>query len=310
MSLEKLIEQRIDRLESVPDKLQTVIDKQDEKLFKQILKDLGALETKDGKIVASKDNLSKINAILENLKKTLFASDYLNAIKDFAGEIATQATLNNNILELTVGSFQDDEMFKATVKSAQHNALLLMDENAVAHNFLQPISELLTNSIVSNVSFTDAVESLRANMVGETALLSKYAKGIIKDTFSIADSQYTNILAKKHGIEFFRYDGGHIADTRLFCNERYGKIFHRDEIAKWGSGINTDPSIFSRPKFLYENKQGVKIYWEGMDYDTNSATIFSYKGGYTCQHALVMIATDYVPQSDKDRAKSLGFYTE
>jgi len=62
MPLEKLIQERIDRLESVPEKLITVIDKQEEKLFKQILKDLDGLKIVDGKIEASKDNLAKINS--------------------------------------------------------------------------------------------------------------------------------------------------------------------------------------------------------------------------------------------------------
>ena len=46
-----------------------------------------------------------------------------------------------------------------------------------------------------------------------------------------------------------------------------------------------------------------------MNEDTNSATIFSYLGGYNCQHILQPIATDYVPKEDIERARSLGYYT-
>lgn len=60
--------------------------------------------------------------------------------------------------------------------------------------------------------------------------------------------------------------------------------------------------------YINGRKGGVKIYWEGMNYDTTSSTIFSYVGGYQCNHVLVPIATEYVPKTDKLRAKELGFY--
>ena len=71
MTLEELIQQRIDRLENVPDTMLSVVDKESERLFKAALKRLGELETKDGKIVASRGNLAKINTILEDLKQVL-----------------------------------------------------------------------------------------------------------------------------------------------------------------------------------------------------------------------------------------------
>jgi len=300
MPLEKLIQERIDRLESVPEKLITVIDRQEEKLFKQILKDLDGLKIVDGKIEASKDNLAKINSILENLKRTLFGSDYLNAIKEFAGEIGSQAKLNNKILEQTIGTFEDSEMFKATVERSQMNALLLLDEGAVTNTLLQPIAQILTNSIVSNVSFQQAVATLRENMVGEKSLLGRYSKTIIKDAFSISDRQYNQLISKENGIEFYRYDGGKLKTTRYFCCVRSNKIYHYKEISSWGS----KPSLWNKGDATGCDK----LNGGGMNPDTNSSTIFSYLGGYNCQHILVPIATEYVPQSVKDEAKSKGYY--
>lgn len=300
MPLEKLIQERIDRLESVPEKLITVIDKQEEKLFKQILKDLDGLKIVDGKIEASKDNLAKINSILENLKRTLFGSDYLNAIKEFAGEIGSQAKLNNKILEQTIGTFEDSEMFKATVERSQVNALLLLDEGAVTNNLLQPIAQILTNSIVSNVSFQQAVATLRENMVGEKSLLGRYSKTIIKDAFSISDRQYNQLISKENGIEFYRYDGGKLKTTRYFCCVRSNKIYHYKEISSWGS----KPSLWNKGDATGCDK----LNGGGMNPDTNSSTIFSYLGGYNCQHILVPIATQYVPQSVKNEAQSKGYY--
>lgn len=310
-SLKELIEQRIDRLESVPNNLLSKIDKQNEVLFKTLLKELNSLDVKDGQIVTSTENLAKVGGIIEKLKDVLFGGEYVEAIKEFAVEINKQATLNNDILEKTIGSFEDSEVYNATIKSAQRNSLLLLDESAVNANLLEPLTQILTNSIVNNSSFTDAVEILRQNMTGEAALLSKYAGTYTKDAFAASDRQYSQLVSREHGIEFYRYDGGKVEDTREFCLERRNKIFHENEIKKWGENINTRPGEFIRPAKspVYTNKNGVKLYWEGENYDTNSATIFSYVGGYFCAHILVPVATEYVPEADIERAISLGFYS-
>jgi len=308
MALKELIKERLDRLESVPESLKTVIDKENELLFKKMLEQLSRLESKDGKIVVSKRNLAIVNSIIDELKDSFFNGDYLDAIKQFAAEIQIQANLNNSILSATVGSFTDDLLYRNTIRAAQENALLLMDENAVTKNFFQPLQELLTTATISNISYLDAVEMLRQNMVGENSIFSRYAGQIVKDTFAVSDRQYVQLTAKMNGIEFFRYDGGHVKETRVFCDERYGKIYHEKEIEQWGAFHKTSGE-FTRPQFLYETKAGIKIYWEGMNYDTNSATIKSFLGGYNCMHVLVPLATEYVPETDKSRAKALGFYT-
>lgn len=310
MTLKDLIEEKGKRLDAIPADLISVIEKQEEKVFKQVLKDLDKLEVKDGKITASKKNLSLINGILENLKKVLLGSDYLEAIKTFAKEIGTQAKMTNQIMEKTVSDFTDDEIFNQTVKASQTNALALLDESAIESNFLQPIAEILTNSIISETRFTDAIETLRSSMVGENAIYSKYAKTYVKDAFAVADRQYSELVAKRSGIEFYRYVGPEVEGTRDFCRERVGMVFHRGEIEDWGRFKNTDRTLFDYPKKIYTTKAGVDIYWAGMNYNTNSANIFSYVGGYECNHFLSPIATLLVDKKDKERAKRLGYYKE
>lgn len=301
MSLEKLIQKRIDRLESVPDNLLTVIDKQDERLFKQLLSDLESLKTVDGKIVASKENLAKINGILENLKKALFNSDYLDAIKEFAKEIGTQAQINNDILEATVGTFTDDELYKAVVQKSQVNALQLLDDGAISENLLKPLAEILTNSVVSETGYTKAVTLLKENLTGENALLKRYAGTFVKDAFSIADAQYSELVTRNHNIEFYRYDGGRIKGTRYFCCVRAGNIYHRKEIESWGD----KESLWNNPK---NGGSCDKAHGGGRNPNTNAQTIFSYRGGYGCLHIFVPVFNDYVPEKDKERARSLGYF--
>jgi len=303
MTLDKLIEKRIERLESVPDKLLSVIDKQEDVLLKTILKDIESLKVEEGKIVASKENLSKINGILENLKRTLFGSDYLEAVKEFAKEIGVQAKINNDILDKTVEGFEDDELYKAVVKQTQYNTLLLLDESAVGQQLLRPIAQVLTNAVATSLPYTKAVSMLKDNLTGENAVLKRYAGTYVKDAFSISDAQYTELITKDYGIEFYRYSGLRVENTRYFCCVRYGKIFHRKEIEEWGR----NPKLWDNPK---DGGTCGKAHGGGRNPNTNSGTIFSYRGGYNCNHIFVPIFNDYVPKADKDRAAALGYYSE
>jgi len=194
-------------------------------------------------------------------------------------------------------------MFKATVENSQRNALMLLDENAVVSRFLQPITEILSNSTVQATSIAQSVKSLQNSMTGDNAQYSKYAKTYVKDAFSIADRQYNDLISRENGIEFYRYDGNKIKTTRYFCCVRANGIYHRNEIASWGN----KPNLWNN-----SGKEGKceKTSSGGRNPDTNNSTIFSYLGGYNCRHILVPIATEFVPQKDRVRAILEGWYKE
>lgn len=303
-TLKQLINQRIKRLDSVPATLQTAIEKQQEKVFKQLLKDLNALEIEDGKYVASKENLGKISAITEQLKQNLFNKEYLEAIKSFALEIQVQAKLTNQIMS-ELGDFDDSDLYKAIVKKSQQNALLLLDEKAISAEIVQPLSELLTNSVVQKVGYLDAVESLRTFMVGNgevSGKLSAYVGTYVKDAFAVSDRQYASLVSEDIGFEFYEYSGGKTKGSRYFCCVRKEKIFHKKEIEEWGK----DKNLWNKPKNAGTcgDQHG-----GGRNPNTNESTIFSYLGGYGCVDVLIPVATKYVPDKDIERARGLGFYS-
>jgi len=304
--LKELIERRVKRIETVPDKLLSSIDKANELLFKQMLKELNGLTISEGKYEATADNLARINAIVEALKKALFGSEYIEAVKEFASEIKAQAELNNAIMKATVETFTDEELYKSAVKQAQINAISLLDESAVSNEILKPLAEILTNSIVTGTSYTDTIESLRKVMTGDTAYFKRYAQTYVKDAFAISDRQYVQLTSEQYEIEFFEYDGGRVEGTRYFCCQRYGKIFHRNEIASWGEADKA--YLWDKPS----NASGscATASGGGRKDNTNQANIFSYLGGWRCDHVLVPVATQYVPETIKAKARADGFFKD
>jgi hypothetical protein len=308
MALRELIDEKVKRLETVPDKLLSVIDKQNEAVYRAIIADLEGLEIKDGQVVSSQANLVKISSIVEKLRTVLFGKEYVEALKTFAVEIKNQSSLNNQILEDVAGTFEPDALYDSAVRKAQENALSLLDNGAISQEVLKPISDLLTTSIINQTGYLDLVDKVKMNLTGKDALLNKYAGQIVKDTFAVADRQYVQLTARQHGIEFYRWDGGTVDDSRQFCVERAQGVFHYKEIADWGEGVKTDPK-FEYPKTITQRGKSVKG-WEGMNYDTTRSTIFSFAGGYSCIHVLIPIATEYVERKWIDRAIRLGVYKE
>ena len=82
------------------------------------------------------------------------------------------------------------------------------------------------------------------------------------------------------------YAGGELPTTRPFCEERVGKFFHYKEIESWAS----------------EN-------WAGKNSETTAQNIYEYLGGWNCQHTLIPVTIEMVPQEVIDRNIESGNYT-
>lgn len=95
-------------------------------------------------------------------------------------------------------------------------------------------------------------------------------------------------------VKFFEYVGGICDDTRLFCQNREGKIFHVDEIKLWGRGINSGG--------INDIVDGT---WEGRIDVTDEETIFAFLGGWGCRHAIVPVNKRFVPPEVYKRMEEL-----
>lgn len=133
---------------------------------------------------------------------------------------------------------------------------------------------------------------------GDVSKILKYANTIANESFVIADRSYTSILSDYLDTEWYYYSGDEIEGTRCFCQERVGHYFYYTNIADWGNGADLGEC---------ETKSGE---WAGMIEGTNSATIFSFLGGWRCRHSLMPASVEIVPQEDIDNAINKGYYKE
>jgi hypothetical protein len=295
MALEQLLKQKSKRLEEIPLELQSVVIKQQKAVLDGIISLLNDLDVKDGQIVISKENLKTIQVISDELKKVYLNDDYLKAVKEFAKEFDKQAVLNDKIFKETLGEVETPIASQAYLETAKRGAVTaLVDTNA----FIKPIQSLLENAVVNGASLQDTIASIRTFTSGNDLVDSKvlvYVKQITNDAFAIADRSYSSILSDFLDNDWFYYAGGEIQTTRCFCDKRVGNYYHYLEVESWGKGENLGECNIGGGK------------WAGQMAGTNESTIYSYLGGYNCMHSLIPVSESIVPDSDKNRAKKLGF---
>lgn len=258
---------RIERLDSVPDKFISVVNKQNETIFKNTLKLLDDFETKDGLILQNDRNFAIIEKVMQNIKDTLFEGEYLEAVKEFISEFSEQAELVNAVYKNF--GLDDAEKLKPIIKQSQRTALELLDQNAIDANILKPLKDKLTTSLLNEAKHSEIISLLQDTILGSPGIdpkMTAYVKRYARDVFAVYDRTYSQIVAKDVKIEYYEYAGGLLQDSRDFCKERVGRRFRIDEIKSWAS-----------------------LDWQGKNPATDENTIMAYLGGYNCIHTLIPV---------------------
>lgn len=298
-TLGQIVNDKLERLETIPTAFLSKMEIVERVLFRELTVLMGELEIANGVIVLTDANLALISPITQRLELVMFAGEYTNAMTTFLSEFEEQAILNNQIFEKEFGrAFTEQEVFTSVTKRAQRDILGLLDESAMDANLMAPLREVLNNSVTTQQTFREAVKQVEEFMVSDDERLGrlrKYASTFTTDAFNNADRRYTNVLATDFDSQWFRYVGGVIRDSRVFCVDRAGKVFHKLEVEAWGAGKDIG---------------GAGNPWQGKNPNTNPSSIFILLGGFNCLHSLLPVSASAVPQSDRDRAILKGFITE
>lgn len=277
-------------IDDVPDRLATEAKRAQRKAFESIVEELARLRLdSDGRIITSMANFATERQLLEKLRQFYLSPEYLAAVDTFVNEMDTGAALTLRLFEqITGGSVSASESARAVLQASKDMAARRLTAGAV--DFAQDsFEQVLKNAIGSADTFPNLVKSIRQNMLGTDEFegrMVRYAKQNAKDVFSVAESEFMNKVSTDLGFEFYEYAGVLTTDSREFCQARQNKIYHAQEIEQWA---NLD--------------------WQGKNRATTAQSIWVYRGGYNCNHVLVPVATDNVPQDVIERATAAGYYT-
>lgn len=265
-----IVSDKLDRLESIPDKFLKSIDNVQKESLIEVVSLLDILERKDGKILLNEKNLANITTISERLKDSMFKGEYLDAVREYVGEFETQVLLNNEFFSKTLKKkFTEKDIYKSILSRAKTSAVDLLNEPAIETNIMAGLKKTLENSISNQASLKKTIASVTeyfGNTENGQGALRRYAGTFATDTFNRFDRSYTKVLADDFEVKKFEYSGGLVGDSRDFCTARVGGQFTREQIESWAT-----------------------LQWQGKFNGTDATNIFVVLGGYNCLHSLIPV---------------------
>lgn len=286
-TLKELINERVERLESVPSELLTAIEANQLELFNDLLSQISQLDTKRGNFIINSKNLALIDSIVSNLKKSMFDGKYVEALDRFITEYNKQTGIINSIVNATFNTFSEKQLYEQARLNSIEGMLLLFDQPAAQVNLFTPLRSILYESVSSGSGFEDTVRAIREFMLSDNENLGnymRYSRQVAFDAFAVSDRTYANVIHEDIGVLKYEYFGGTLPKSRCFCIERQGKVWSKEQLQQWGRREN----IGSCEVTLKSGRKG----WKGINDATNEKTIFNYLGGWNCIHALIAVSPE------------------
>lgn len=293
-----ILTDKIEALTLVPDAWAEQIMKFQPSLYQRLSLLASELTTVGGALELTTENLVKVDEIMTALRGYMTTGEYLEIVQELDAQFVAQQANTIAYFESTFGEAPVTSFASTLYNIKRAEMLDYVIGNGLNDILYNPVRSTLIEGIASGSSYSDLLTNLRTISVGDETLdgyLLRYSRQIVSDTLATTDRQFTNIIGNELGLEWYRYVGGRMQTTRCFCNERNGKWYHRKEIEAWGDMEGLGDC---------KTKDGG---WAGMYRGTNSETIFSYVGGYNCQHSLLPVSEAAVPKEFVAQAKAKGY---
>jgi hypothetical protein len=258
------IDERLDLIDKVPSTFVTRVDAIRGDLFDELSTLVASLDSKGGRLVASPENLARVEELVDALGGFLFneEAEYLAALQEFIAAQGIAASLTDDYL----GATRTDK-WRAVLRSQQFKTAKIFDKERVSAEIGTLIRNEITNLVASEAPVADASIFLRDFVNGTDEIdgrLTRYVKTWAMTSYSNAERQYVFTAAVDVGVQRWLYSGGTVKDSRDFCVQRVGQTFTTEEVKAWAS-----------------------LDWAGKIAGTDENTIFSALGGWQCQHVLM-----------------------
>lgn len=181
---------------------------------------------------------------------------------------------------------------------ASQKAIRDLLDSGVDVNFLDELVDIFKQGVLTGSGKADLIKEFEKYLIGDEKKLGKlerYVRQVRSDAVTQYVANYTEVMTEDLGLEFYQYIGNLQDDTRCFCRERANNFYHYKEIEAWG-----------RMDDLGECATGNG--WAGMIEGTNASSIFTYRGGWNCEHQFVPVLTTSVERGALERNIENGNY--
>lgn len=296
------IDDIISEIDKTVEKFNESIPFVQQQLFDEITELTSRLETRNGRIVQSAQNIRIIGQIKQRFEKLITKNKaYKDRVKKFTEAFSTIENLQNKYFTETISKYTPPNTLAAIRQESVNATIESLTGSGMRQALVEPIREILRTNITSGAKFTDLTKNLREFMLDTSKTEGKLVKHV-KQITTDALNQYarTNIalITDDLGLEWYSYNGAIIDTSRDFCIAMHKKKYiHKSEFPKV---IKGDFAEFKAIDGKINPKTGLPY---GMIEGTNAQTLVVNCGGYQCNHELIPVDELVVPQSKKDAIK-------
>lgn len=277
--IQRIIDEKVNRLESVPDAFADRMVAIQRAKFSDIISLLDELDYSGGNIVINEANLLRIEQIVEQAKDLLTTGEFETVVGELMVEFDDQAAITYKYFDEAFAGFEVPTIANEILAQKKREAVVDL-LNSTDQYLSNPVRQALSNAVTSGASRKDVIDVFRLLIEGDkdtVGRLERATRQIVSDTFALSDRAVTNAVSEQLDVKWFRYVGGLMDTTRPFCKARNGKYFSKKEVQSWGAED-----------------------WDGKMAGTDSKTIFVTAGGYNCQHSILPVAESAVPNRFKN----------
>jgi hypothetical protein len=253
----------------------------------EMLKDL---ETSNGKVLNSVQNLRLIGKIKNQLEKLIISEGYKKSVKDFVSAFEIVSGLQQSYFAAFNAKFKPSKTLPIVKELAIDKTLNGLVGQGLGVNIVDRIGDMLTQATTTGGSYASLNEQLRSTIRGgddKEGILEKYSKTITTDAINQYSAQYHDTLAQDLQFNWGRYVGSNITTTREFCDLLTAKEWvHRSELPEIVKGHIDGHSC------KLSKSTGLPL---GMIPGTDKDNFKVRRGGYNCGHQFFWVPDSAVP---------------
>lgn len=292
--MEELIKQLNDAVERF-NKALSIIQSDVLAEIELIIKDI---KVSNGVIVQDISNLKKINQIKEAIDRVVISPEYQQRVIEFGKAFNTVSDIQAGYFASILEQYTSPRILEEVKKLAIEDTVAALTEAGIQANITDKLAEMLKVNIESGARYSDMVKEIRTFIQGNQETLGameRYAGQVTTDAINQYSATYNKIVSDDLGLEWFVWAGSLVSDSRDLCERLVAKKYiHKSEIPAIVKG-----KIDGKQIPIYK-KTGLPY---GMIPGTNASNFQVRRGGYRCNHLLMPVPAERVPEEIRMRIK-------
>lgn len=252
-----------------------------------------------GDIKNNLNNIKILGKVRKEMNDIIFSNKYVKDVTDFTHSFDKVAEIQNTYFATLSTEFSPPKLMAAVRQQAIETTIEGLTEQGINGNVISQLKDIIKTNITGGGSYADFTAQVKTFIEGDadtSGVLSRYARTYVTDSLNEYSANHIKTVTEDLGLVWYRYGGSLMRTSRDFCKQLVKQDYvHVSEIPELLKGHVNGTTV---P--LYD-KTGLP---EGMKANTNVTNFQDLRGGWGCNHQLIPVITESVPQKHRDRVTS------